>query len=277
MSIKDKYFIERIDKKHARHLVKSYHYLGGKDFLCSYAYGLIDASTFDLVGCAVFGSPNGNVTLKGWFGVENDSEEAKGIFELTRLVVKPELNGSNITSYFLSHAIKRLRKEVEVKAIISLADASRHVGYIYQACNFKYYGLSMNKKDFYMYAPEREKGYILNPRQKVKDKEGVWLNRSVKHRYAIVFDKSLKVNHEEQPFPKKDKNGGIIPLICCNGNKVVKGNIGMRVYSCPVCTGVLELIEDNSLKSIETSILSTKGSESKNEVLVSNKISFDNF
>ena len=72
-----------------------------------------------------------------------------------------------------------------VKAIISYADSDYHSGTIYRACNFEYAGLTDAKKDFY-YSDGTK-----HSRGKVKGSEGEWKERSRKHRYVMVFDKTL--------------------------------------------------------------------------------------
>ena len=133
--------IVRISKPLAYSFVCMYHYLRNKDFVCSYAYGLMCCG--EIVGVATYSPPAGFQTLKGWFGLENSDTS---VVELTRLAMMPDLNGCNATSYLLSHSMRMLKRN-GVRAVISLADASRHVGSIYQVCNFKYYGLSNPKSD----------------------------------------------------------------------------------------------------------------------------------
>ena len=122
---------------------------------------------------------------KGAFGLERN--EQHGLFELSRLCIHPDTQQReyNITSWFVSKAIKRLRKETEVKAIISYADSDYHSGTIYRACNFKYCGLSEPKKDFYFADGTK------HSRGSVKGCDGEWKDRSRKHRYVMVFDKNL--------------------------------------------------------------------------------------
>jgi hypothetical protein len=86
----------------------------------------------------------------------------------------------------VSRAIRQLRKDTEVKAILSYADNDYHVGTIYRACNFKYYGLTDRKKDFYFADGTK------HSRGKVKGVEGEWKERSRKHRYLMIFDKELE-------------------------------------------------------------------------------------
>jgi len=124
---------------------------------------------------------------KGAFGLERN--EQQGLFELSRLCIHPDIQSGehNITSWFVSRAIRQLRKDTEVKAIISYADSDFHNGTIYRACNFKYCGLTDAKKDFY-YADGTK-----HSRGKIKGAAGEWKERSRKHRYVMVFDKNLKL------------------------------------------------------------------------------------
>jgi len=123
---------------------------------------------------------------KGAFNLERN--EQQGLFELSRLCIEPSTQSCeyNITSWFVSRAIRQLRKDTEVKAILSYADSSHHAGTIYRACNFKYYGLTDRKKDFY-YSDGTK-----HSRGKIKGEDGEWKDRSRKHRYLLVFDKKLK-------------------------------------------------------------------------------------
>jgi hypothetical protein len=148
--------------------------------------------------------------------------------------VLPQFNGTNATSFLLSTSIRLLKKE-DIRAVITLADDSRHSGSIYQVCNFTYYGLSNKKTDFFSY----DDGGKVNPRGATKHKHGVWIARTRKHRYAYILDKTLKCNYEEQERPKKDDTG---TYDCCNGtHEVVDKRFNVN-YTCPKCTGKLELV-----------------------------------
>ena len=200
---KDVFQIYEIDKPLAYDFVRRYHYLGQTDFFAKYAFGLWCCG--ELVGVATFSNPQGNVALKGWFGLANDDQT---VLELSRLALLPSLNGCNATSYLLSGSIKQLRK-MGIRAVITLADASRHVGSIYQVCNFTYYGLANDKRDFYRY-PDGKK----NPRGEVREVQGVWIPRTKKHRYAYIIDKRLKCLYEQQKAPKVN---AIFDAVCCGG------------------------------------------------------------
>ena len=101
---KDVFTISAIDKYTAYEFIQRYHYLGKKDFLCSYAYGLWCCG--ELVGAATFSPPAGVSTIKGWFGLKNND---LSIIELTRLAMLPALNGCNATSFLLSGSIRNLK------------------------------------------------------------------------------------------------------------------------------------------------------------------------
>ena len=77
---------------------------------------------------------------------------------------------------------------------------AKELGTVYQACNFKYYGLSSPKKDFWFLL--NDGSYKKHGRGKIKGHLGEWRPRPQKHRYFILFEKSLKILWEESPYPK---------------------------------------------------------------------------
>ena len=192
--MKSDFYIDKISKKEAEKLLLQYHYLKdiSKTFKSGWNYGLFKKNEFSPLNiggslgvCIFTGLPVPEIA-KGAFGLERN--EQQGLFELSRLCIEPSTQSCeyNITSWFVSRAIKQLRKDTEVKAILSYADSNHHSGTIYRACNFKYYGLTDRKKDFY-YSDGTK-----HSRGKVKGSEGQWKDRSRKHRYLMVFDKELQ-------------------------------------------------------------------------------------
>lgn len=235
---KDIFVIKEINKKQATEIIEKYHYLGKKKFMYTIAYGLFEKENEDeLLGCAVFGVVGGSVALKGWFSVDNS--HSNEYFELTRLVMNPNLNGCNATSFLLGNAIKDIKKNrKEIKAIISLADNSLHNGAIYQACNFKYYGLTNPKTDFVVSGSS-----FINQRVgTTKDKEGVWIPRSRKHRYCYIINEDININYKEEKYPKG--NSMNIKPICCNGTKKVYDKRYNKWYTCPRCCGICKEINN---------------------------------
>ena len=193
--MKSDYHIDRVNKSEAAELLLRFHYLKdiSKTFKSGYNYGLYKNNEFcplnigGIQGVCIFtGLPVPEIA-QGAFGLERDDQE--GLFELSRLCIHPvtQQEEYNITSWFVSRAIKKLRKETKVRAIISYADSEHHGGTIYRACNFRYCGLSDPKKDFYFSDGTK------HSRGKIGDAEGEWRDRSRKHRYVMVFDKSLEL------------------------------------------------------------------------------------
>ena len=191
---KTDFYIDKVSKKQAEDILLQYHYLKdiSKSFKSGYNYGLFkhnDFSPLNIGGvqgvCIFTGLPVPEIA-QGAFGLERNEQE--GLFELSRLCIHPtiQLDEYNITSWFVARAIKQLRKETDVKAIISYADCNYHSGTIYRACNFTYAGLTDPKKDFY-YSDGTK-----HSRGRIKGSEGEWKERSRKHRYVMVFDKELK-------------------------------------------------------------------------------------
>jgi len=202
--MKSDFCIDKVSKEEIKHLLYTYHYLKdeSKDFKSGFNYGLYRRSFTDILrignclgACIFTGLPVPEIAV-GAFGLKRNQQE--GIYELSRLCIHPDLQKEeyNITSWFVSRCIRKFRKENKVRAILSYADSAHHTGIIYRACNFDYYGLTAPKKDFY-YADGTK-----HSRGSVKGVPGEWRERSRKHRYLMVFDKSLKVLWEKQKYAK---------------------------------------------------------------------------
>lgn len=144
------YRIEKIDHQLADSFLTRHHYLAqqGNGFLGKKQYGLFrDDCKF--VGVIVFAGISVVETIVGAFEGFDRNSPQDGFWELTRLAMDSDLKERNLTSWFVSRAIKKLRQETKVRALISYADSKYHHGYIYQATNFKYYGLAPQKQDFF--------------------------------------------------------------------------------------------------------------------------------
>jgi hypothetical protein len=192
--MKEDFYIDKVLKNEIKELLYTYHYLKdeSKDFKSGFNYGLYRKSFTDILrigsplGVCVFtGLPVPEIAV-GAFNLQRDQQE--GLYELSRLCIHPDIQKEeyNITSWFVSRCIKQFCKDTKVKAILSYADSSRHNGIIYRALNFKYYGLTDAKKDFY-YADGTK-----HSRGSIKGMNGEWRDRSRKHRFLMVFDKELK-------------------------------------------------------------------------------------
>ena len=105
-----------------------------------YAFGLFISGI--LVGVCTFGQPASPSLCKGIAGEQNRNN----VLELNRLVFLPQYNGNNNASYLVSHSLKQLPQNTFV---VSYADWGgwNHVGYVYQATNFLYTGMTKERTD----------------------------------------------------------------------------------------------------------------------------------
>lgn len=188
--MKSEYKIRRIGKDTSKGLLLTYHYLKdeSKGFKSGYNYGLDFYG--QIVGVVIYTGFPVPELAKGCYGLERDDQE--GLFELSRLVLRPDVQEveHNLASWFVSRSIRQLRRDTKVRAILSYADDNHHTGTVYRACNFKYYGMSAAKKDFWIEQPDGS--YVKHSRGKTKGIKGEWRPRSRKHRYLMTFDKSLE-------------------------------------------------------------------------------------
>ena len=192
--ITDNLTVEPITYNNAYELVNAFHYLGSKRFMGQHAFGLIlDLKVIGAVVYSPLSVPNSATSAFGW-----PRGNYPDLLEMSRLVLEPELNGKNFGSMLVGRSLRML-KQRGIKAVISYADSSRHIGAVYQACNFGYYGLTAAKADFYL-----ADGSKLS-RGKVKGLDGQWQTRTRKHRYLYLLDKRLKPIWEQQPYPKENE------------------------------------------------------------------------
>lgn len=144
--------------------------------------------SIDLQGVCTFGVPASQDLIIGAIGIEY-----KDMFlELNRLVVNEGLP-INALSFFVSHCLQMLPKPL---VVISYADDGQgHHGYIYQATNWVYTGMSNPHTD---YLPEGQEGMHVrslynNFSVKTTKLKMVKVERSRKHRYfQFLGDKRQK-------------------------------------------------------------------------------------
>jgi len=167
--------------------------------LCSisYSFGLFNNKI--LIGILTIGKPASNPLCIGVCGKKNKDY----VYELNRICVNDNLP-KNCLSYFVSQCLKKLPTMI----LVSYADTSmNHNGYIYQATNWIYTGLS---------AKRTEKYDIDNPNKhsKTVTESKKYINlgtrqRPQKHRYIYFignksekkqFKKDLK--YDIKPYPK---------------------------------------------------------------------------
>ena len=188
--MKSNYTICKCNKKDIELILNQHHYLSKISITFKSGFNLSLSQKNEVVGACIFtGFPVPELAY-GCFGLNRKEQE--GLWELSRLVLKPEHQQKehNLASWFIAKSIKELKKSEYVRAILSYADDDYHSGIVYAASNFIYYGLSDPKKDFWI---KQESGsYKKHSRGKIKGLEGDWRPRSQKHRFLKIFDKALK-------------------------------------------------------------------------------------
>lgn len=194
MGIKDRYYIKEVNKSVAQEMCIKYHYLHRKA-PCSYAFGLIDKLNNEIVGVVLYGVPTSRSLQKGICG----EEYANLVGELTRLWVRDDV-GKNAESFLIGNTIKKVR----FKILVSYAECKQgHIGYVYQATNWIYTGLSAKRTDVKidgeingkhgrhltdMYGGQKKAKEVLGDRFQL-------VERPRKHRY-IYFNGNKRENKE---------------------------------------------------------------------------------
>jgi len=135
--------VRRISYEDTKTFILNIHYARRMPCI-QYAFGLFDGDYPYPVGVVTYGQPASPSLCKGVAGEEN----RKNVLELNRLVLYPEYNGDNYASFLVSKSLKQLPAKTYV---VSYADWGgwHHVGYVYQATNWLYTGLTKPRTDKY--------------------------------------------------------------------------------------------------------------------------------
>lgn len=191
--------VERIERYIAKPFIEAIHYSRKYPSNIVYAFGLYEGGV--LAGVVTYGVPASPSLVVGIAGKENKDK----VLELNRLAIRPDLNGDNRASFLVSHSLKMLPNETYV---VSYADTGwTHVGYVYQACNFLYTGMSAKRTDTYQPSGKHSRNYDKNNHSELHQ------TRNPKHRYVyLVGDKRTKKKMREAlrykvypEYPKGDE------------------------------------------------------------------------
>ena len=202
---KNRYAIESLSHSTARDLIVKYHYLH-RQAPCSFSFAMRDMVNNEIVGCVLYGTPSSAPLRRGICG----DEEKNNVIELTRLWIRDDVP-RNAESFLISHTVGLVDKEI----VVSFADPTvGHCGYIYQAVNWIYTGLSAKRTNWTVEGMEKHCQTIADKytskelREKFGDKFSL-KDRPRKHRY-VFFNcnkkrkKELmkKLNYPILPYPK---------------------------------------------------------------------------
>ena len=173
------YKVQKISYEETKPFILNVHYAKRLPSI-TYAFGLFNKN--ELVGIVTYGSPPSQSLCKGIAG----EEYSKIVLELNRLVLLN--NNKNEASYLVGNSFKLLPKP---SIIVSYADTSQnHTGYIYQATNFIYTGLSDKRTEWRMIDSNKHskticEQFTLDERKSKPDKFYV-MDRPRKHRYIYI-------------------------------------------------------------------------------------------
>jgi len=186
INIPKKYSVRSIDNEQCKEWIIYKHYAKRIPPI-EYAFGLFNDFNI-LSGIVTYSTPI-STHLRSCFG------NRYKLMELNRLVINEGL-GKNVLSFFVSQSLKMLPKPL---VIVSYSDtAQNHNGYIYQATNFIYTGLSLPKKDYYVEGMEKLHNGTIMDMSRGKDNRVEWLKekfgdklymkeRDRKHRYFFFL------------------------------------------------------------------------------------------
>jgi hypothetical protein len=179
----DSIFIASIPAKEAEPWLLSRHYAKR---LCpiSYAFGAYRGT--DLIGIVTYGTPASSPLRTGVCG----KEWADKVLELNRLCCE---NSRNTASQLVGRSLRLIPKP---SVVVSYADTAQgHVGYIYQATNFFYTGMSAKRTDWKIRGREHLHGATIADESRGQDNRAQWMrekygddfyleDRPRKHRYV---------------------------------------------------------------------------------------------
>jgi len=187
----------------------------------SYAFGVYRDT--QLIGVVTYGTPVSSALRVGVCG----EKWIENVIELNRRCCE---NEKNVASILVGRSLKMLPKP---SVVVSYADTEQgHVGYVYQATNFVYTGLSAKRTDWKLKGMEHLHGATVADMSRGQENRAQWMrdkfgddfyleDRARKHRY-VYFVGSQKqkkamlsdLNYGLESYPKGDSRrydaGGVV-------------------------------------------------------------------
>ena len=200
MTIPEKYHVLSIDSDITYDWLLNKHYAKRIPSI-SYAFGLYE--DIILVGIMTIGKPASPSLCDGICGKEN----SQYVYELNRLCVNEGLE-KNTLSFFVSQCLKMIKENM---ILVSYADTSmNHNGYIYQATNWVYTGLSDKRTEWQLIGSNSHSKSLCDKytteEMRSSDKFEM-AERPRKHRYVFFIGKFKKqfiksLNYKIESYPK---------------------------------------------------------------------------
>ena len=131
-NVKD-FIVQPCTMREIKEFVVHWHYSHNlRGMMCSYAFKMTYNDS--LIGAMIYGRP---AMANAW---KKYAEKQEDLLELRRLCCIDK-TPRNTESYFIGKTLKWLKRNTDLKVIVSYADPHYgHGGIIYKASNFKYYG-----------------------------------------------------------------------------------------------------------------------------------------
>jgi len=176
----------------------------------SYSFGLVNENK--LIGIVCYGVPVSSSLRKGVCG----EYYSKNVLELNRLVINSN-SPKNSASFLVGKTLKMLPRDA---IVVSFADTQQgHIGYVYQATNWIYTGLSAKRTDWKIKGMEHLHGATIADMSRGKENRAQYMRdtfgdsfylqeRSRKHRYVFFRDKRMekKLKYKKEKYPKGESS-----------------------------------------------------------------------
>ena len=136
VSLKEKYIVELCERSEVRDFIEHWHYSQNINGLISdYCFKLVDKEGA-MVGAMIYG----RIAMAGVW--KKYAKHEKELIKLRRLCCIDD-TPKNTESFFIGGTLRWLKKNTEIKKVISYADETYgHSGVIYKASNFKHIGMT---------------------------------------------------------------------------------------------------------------------------------------
>ena len=136
---KGQFDVELVQRSDIDNFIESNHYSGNINGVkSSFCFALLDDGK--LIGAMIYGPFGMANAWKKYASSENQ------VIELRRLCLIDE-TPKNSESYFIGQTLKWLKKNTEIKVVVSYADPNYgHQGTIYKATNFEHVGMTSKGK-----------------------------------------------------------------------------------------------------------------------------------
>tara|TARA_Y100000004_G_scaffold145147_1_gene165549 strand:- start:1323 stop:1901 length:579 start_codon:yes stop_codon:yes gene_type:complete len=183
MGIVRSFTIERCNREEIKDFVETYHYSKSINGLnSSYCFKLLREGK--IIGAIIYGKP---AMPSIWKVYAQAPEE---LIELRRLCCIDD-TPKNTESYFVGRTLRWLKRNTEIKKVVSYADPNfGHAGIIYRATNFTYIGRTAKCKMIVF------NGKRYHPKAIFSKHKGKLKPYALRLRYALLLGLAVRITQE---------------------------------------------------------------------------------